>query len=88
MRLCVAHAIDERHEGAHDRAESRVKTRRPGAPQAIDQRELASAREMVRVSLSCAVFINQISDRWSLFAIITANGTRIAHAEPDRVKRG
>src|SRR5438874_13642089 len=69
VRLGPSHAINERHERAHDRAvvlercgEAALETgvqlvtargvereaRRPGAPQAINQGELAAAHEIVR----------------------------------------
>ena len=40
------------------------------------------------VSLSCGVFINQISYSCRLFAMVTTNGIHMAHAEPDGVERG
>jgi hypothetical protein len=45
----------------------------------------ASSENVVRVSLSGGVFINQISYRWSLLAMVTTNSIHIAHAEPNGV---
>lgn len=42
----------------------------------------------VRISLSCGVFINQVSYRSNLVAMVTTNGIHIADAEPDGVERG
>ena len=47
----------------------------------------SGSENVVRVSLSCGVFINQISDRWSLLAMVTTNGVHMADAEPDGVER-
>jgi len=48
----------------------------------------SGSKNLVRVSLSCGVFINQISYRRSLLAMVMTNNIHMAHAEPDGVERG
>jgi hypothetical protein len=48
----------------------------------------SGSENVVRVSLSCGVFINQISYRWSLVAMVTTNSIHMPHAKPDGVERG
>ena len=51
-------------------------------------RFLRKEANLVWALVSCGVFINQISYRWSLLAMVTTNGIHIANAKPDGVERG
>ena len=86
----LGEVLEERDGGRRVIGEAVEEEERARVDRAADERvNLAERqRERVRVSLSCGVFINQISYRWSLLAMATTNGVHMADAEPDGVERG
>jgi hypothetical protein len=83
----LGEVLKERDGGRRVIGEAVEEEERARVDRAADERmnSPSGSENVVRVSLSCGVFINQISYRWSLLAMVTTNGIHIAHAEPDGV---
>jgi hypothetical protein len=83
----LGEVLEERDGGRRAIGEVVEEEERARVDRAADERVNLAERQRERgaVSLSCGVFMNQLSDRWRLLAMVTTNGIPIAHAKPDGV---
>jgi hypothetical protein len=83
----LGEVLEERDGGRRVIGEAVEEEQRARVDRAADERVNLAERQRERGAgqPSCGVFINQISYRWSLLAMVTTAGIHIAHAEPDGV---
>ena len=83
----LGEVLEERDGGRRVIGEAVEEEERARVDRAAAERVYLAERQRERGAgqLSCGVFINQISYKWSLLAMVTTNGILIAHPEPDGV---